>query len=51
MLRTPTGCIAYSVNAAGLGGNALPDGVYQAQLLGGENLDPMGPAAAIRVGG
>ncbi|MFC7480495.1 trypsin-like peptidase domain-containing protein [Luedemannella flava] len=49
VIRTPTGCVAYQVNAAG--GVGLPDGTYQAQLLGGENLDPMGPAATLRVGG
>jgi S1-C subfamily serine protease len=50
VVRTPTGCIAYSVSAAGLGAAGLPAGDYVAQLLGGENLDPMGPATTFRVG-
>jgi putative serine protease PepD len=46
VLTTARGCVAYSV---GGGSPSLPDGVYQAQLLGGENLDPMGPAVPLRI--
>jgi putative serine protease PepD len=47
---SPTGCFQVEVNAAQLGLSSVPAGTYQVQHLGGPDLTPLGPAAALRVG-
>lgn len=49
-LSGPTGCLGYTITAGFLSANVLPDGVYQTQLLGGPNFDPLGPVTTLRIG-
>ncbi|WP_370118969.1 trypsin-like peptidase domain-containing protein [Streptacidiphilus sp. MAP12-33] len=49
--KGPDGCVAVAVDPGAFGLAALPSGPYQAQLLAGPDLDPVGGTAQIRVGG
>ncbi|HKD96174.1 MAG TPA: trypsin-like peptidase domain-containing protein [Micromonosporaceae bacterium] len=50
VLTGSSGCLAYTFDAHSIGLSTLPTGTYQTQLLGGPNLDPLGPAASFQVG-
>lgn len=50
-VREPDGCVAVAVDSGALGLPSLPAGQYLAQLFAGPDLDPVGGAARIRVGG
>jgi putative serine protease PepD len=50
VLDQPQGCIGFDVTAAALDRPSLPTGQYQVQLLGGPNLDPLGPVATLTAG-
>ena len=50
VLRQAQGCVGFDVTAASLDRPTLPTGDYQAQLLGGPNLEPLGPVTTLTAG-
>ena len=46
-----SGCFTVELTAQQLGLAALPSGTYHLQLYGGPSLTPVGPAAAVSIGG